>query len=489
MPGVMRDAFRILSAALLLFAMLAAHVSADDRQPLEIGTPIASELVSNGDSRVFREFRLDVSPDAVSLTLSLSGSPVPLEILVRDGGGTILAVHDSGTLGQDLELHRLGNPALPTGPLLVEVSYQPRSDDPSDIPPRIPFMIEARVADIELVSVVRPGAPVSGILDPERGMVGVYAVDVPANARVLRFDVAGAAGALDLYAFYEDLRGDLRSADHRSTGPLGQESLIIGGDSGRTLLPGRWYVAITDPFARRFLDSFELYTRFDEDPPEQLLEFPELSRGREGLAGVLDATVQVITPAGNGSGVLIGNGGYLLTNDHVLAGVEVGGLRPVIAMTLDPGVPPRELFRAIIVERDPVRDLALVRIESGLYGQPLPSGYRFPAVPVASARELEFGDSLTFTGYPRFGGRGSRATITVSRGIVAGFEVVPEGLVLKTDAAIGPGNSGGAAVNSRYELVGLPAEVMGLGSSGIGYIISSGMIPPRWLVLAGVRNE
>lgn len=485
----MRHCFRVLSLSLLLFSTLVVVLPADDRQPLEIGTPVASELVSNGDSRVFREYRLDVSPDAVSLTLSMSGSPVPLEILVRDGGGAILAVHDSGRLGENLELHRLGSPALPTGPLLVEVSYQPRSGDPGGVPSRIPFVIEAQVADIELASVVRPGARVSGILDPERGMVSVYAVDVPANARVLRFDVAGAAGALDLYVFYEDLRGDLRSADHRATSPLGQESLIIGGDSGRTLLPGRWYVAITDQTARRFVDSFELYTRFDEGPPEQLLEFPELVRGREGLPGVLDATVQVITPAGSGSAVLIGEAGYLLTNDHVLSGLGTGASLPVIALTLDPGVPPRELFRAIIVERDPVRDLALLRIESGLYGQPLPSGYRFPFVPVGSARELEFGDSLTFTGYPRFGGRGSRATITVSRGIVAGFEIVPEGLVLKTDAAIGPGNSGGAAVNSRYELVGLPAEVMGLGSSGIGYIISSGMIPPRWLILAGVSTE
>ncbi len=486
----MRKLFRVLFVSTLLSATLVFFLSADDQIPIETGSPLSSDLVLSGDTRVSREFRLTVPPDAVELTISVTESPVPLQVLVRTGGGSILSVHDSGQSAGSHRLHRLGTPALPTGPLLIEVSHQPDSSSVRTSPTRIPFVIDTRIARLELASVVRPGQSVSGTLEPGRGMVSVHAIDVPATAEVLRFDVAGAAGTIDLFAFYEDLRGDLRTADHRAVSPLGQESLVIGGSSGRVLIPGRWYVVVTDQTARRFVDSFELFVRFDADPPAELRAIPDIPSGRTGLQGVLDATAQVITSQGSGSAVFIGENGYLLTNDHVVSGPGIGGTGlPVIAMTLDRGVPPRELFRAIIVDRDPLRDLALLRVESGLYGQPLPDDIRFPSVPLTSARNLVYGETLTFTGYPRFGGRGSRATVTVSRGIVAGFEVVPEGMVLKTDATIGPGNSGGAAVNAAYELIGLPAEVMGLGSSGIGYIVSTDMIPPRWLLLAGAAGE
>ncbi len=481
--------FRSLFPIALLAVIVLQPLCGSDVIPVEAGIPVHGELAPERGARASREFRLTVPADAVSLSISVTDAPVPLEILVRTGSGSILAVHDTGQSGGSLVLQRLGTPALPTGPLLVEISFQARPSDVAQPPTRIPFVLEAELVMIELAEVLRPGQRGQGILEPDRGMVNAFAIDVPATADALRFDVSGAAGTLDLFVFFEELRGDLRTADHRSVSPLGQESILIGGDSGRTILPGRWFVVVTDQTARRFVDSFEVIASFDSDPPRELLGFPDLPLNRGGLQGVLDATVQVVTPRGSGSAVFISETGYLLTNQHVIADFSAGGWGlPVIAVTLDPGVPPRELFRAIVVEEDPVRDLALLRIESGLYGQPVPPGYLFPSIPVASPAGLTFGDTLLFTGYPRFGGRGSRATITVSSGIVAGFELVPDGLVLKTDATIGPGNSGGAAVNSRYELVGLPAEVMGLGSSGIGYIVSTGMIPPRWLALAGATR-
>src|SRR6185436_17888125 len=117
----------------------------------------------------------------------------------------------------------------------------------------------------------------------------------------------------------------------------------------------------------------------------------------------------------------------------------------VVSVSFDPRLPPVETYRGRVERTDTRLDLALVRITSGFYGQPLPPGYRFTTVELGSVPALQIGDPLWLVGYPSTGGMGSRVTIHCTHGVLSGFDRTDFGLLLKTDAEINSGNSGGAA--------------------------------------------
>ncbi len=131
------------------------------------------------------------------------------------------------------------------------------------------------------------------------------------------------------------------------------------------------------------------------------------------------------------------------------------------------------------VDRD--RDIALLRIHEGLYGQPLPGSYEFPYFRFSDAAEAIIGDNLYIIGYPAVGGTGSRATITVTRGIVSGFEQTYYGTLLKTDGEINTGSSGGACIGEDFKLIGLPTRIIEGDSGQLGYITPVSRLPKAWL--------
>jgi len=83
---------------------------------------------------------------------------------------------------------------------------------------------------------------------------------------------------------------------------------------------------------------------------------------------------------------------------------------------------------------------------------------------------------------PRSPPFGSLASVTLTRGVVSGFDTTKSGVVLKTDASIGAGNSGGAALDAGFHLIGVPvgavedAEV----TSQLGYVLPVSLIPAEW---------
>jgi len=122
-----------------------------------------------------------------------------------------------------------------------------------------------------------------------------------------------------------------------------------------------------------------------------------------------------------------------------------------------------------------------VQVTSGLYGQPLPAGYELPALALGEARSLAIGEPLWLVGYPATGGTGSRVTISATRGIVSGYENADFGRLVKTDAEITRGNSGGAAIDERGLLVGVPSSTVENGSGQIGYVHPIDALPEAWL--------
>ena len=162
-----------------------------------------------------------------------------------------------------------------------------------------------------------------------------------------------------------------------------------------------------------------------------------------------------------GSGVVIDEEGYLLTNDHVVRRADK------ITVKFCTGT---NTYTASVVASDPKRDVALLKLNA-------PPGEKFKAIQLAREDDLMLGETVLALGNP-FGLGGS-----VSRGILSSkSRMLPkEGEPLdipnwlQVDAPINVGNSGGPLVNLRGELIGINVavlgEVMGQRAQGIGFAI------------------
>ncbi len=157
--------------------------------------------------------------------------------------------------------------------------------------------------------------------------------------------------------------------------------------------------------------------------------------------------------AGLGSGVIVSNDGYILTNNHVVESADA------IEVALNDG----RKFKAKVVGTDPESDLAVVRISS-------PD--KLPVITFATGDSMRVGDVVLAIGNPFGVGQ------TVTSGIVSALGRSHLGIntfenFIQTDAAINPGNSGGALVDSNGNLVGINTAIYSQsgGSMGIGFAI------------------
>lgn len=150
---------------------------------------------------------------------------------------------------------------------------------------------------------------------------------------------------------------------------------------------------------------------------------------------------------GTGSGVIISSDGYIVTNNHVVNGADE------LTVTLEDN---RE-FNARIIGTDPNTDLALIKI----------NGKNLPTLPIGDSDKIKVGEWVIAVGNP-FG-----LNNTVTAGIVSakGRSLYQNGVesFIQTDAAINRGNSGGALVNTKGELIGINAMLYSETGSYAGY--------------------
>lgn len=175
--------------------------------------------------------------------------------------------------------------------------------------------------------------------------------------------------------------------------------------------------------------------------------FGEMFGNRGG--GQRQERVRTPERVGFGSGVIISKDGYIVTNNHVIDKADV------ISVKLNDG---RE-FKGRVIGTDPSTDLALVKIE----------GEDLPTIPVGDSDQLKIGEWVLAVGNP------FNMTSTVTAGIVSAkarsLGVYNNGVesFIQTDAAINQGNSGGALVNARGELVGINSVLYSPTGSYSGY--------------------
>ena len=159
---------------------------------------------------------------------------------------------------------------------------------------------------------------------------------------------------------------------------------------------------------------------------------------------------------GFGSGVIVSPDGYILTNNHVVGDADE------VTVTL----PDKTDYRAEVVGRDPLSDLAVIRVKA----------HDLPAAKLGSSDELKVGEWIVAAGNP-FG-----LTDTITAGIVSAkgrsnMRIAEYEDFIQTDAAINPGNSGGPLVNLRGEVVGINTAIAsrGGGNNGVGFAIPINM--------------
>src|SRR3954447_20960620 len=186
-------------------------------------------------------------------------------------------------------------------------------------------------------------------------------------------------------------------------------------------------------------------------------------------------------PAGDGSGVVLTPDGYILTNSHVVDGARDGGRASF--------VDGREL-RFSVVGSDPFSDLAVLRADEG----------GLEPAELGDAERLRVGQLVVAIGNPNgFAGSVTAGVISaLGRSLPArsGRTARVIDNVIQTDAALNPGNSGGALVDGRGKVVGVNTAVAGIGLGLavpinaatrriVGALMSEGRVRRSYLGIAG----
>lgn len=193
------------------------------------------------------------------------------------------------------------------------------------------------------------------------------------------------------------------------------------------------------------------------------------SRNRGGLDDWLDQFFDFGPQSGiipeqraSGSGVLISDDGYIVTNNHVVSD-QNGGVAGEIMVTLHN----KKTYKARLIGKDPSSDIAVLKID----------GNSFPYLVYGNSDDVKLGQWVLAIGYPL------TLETTVTAGIVSakgrsiginerqtrGTNVSPVESFIQTDAAVNQGNSGGALVTTDGKLVGINSAILAPNGTYAGY--------------------
>ncbi len=153
----------------------------------------------------------------------------------------------------------------------------------------------------------------------------------------------------------------------------------------------------------------------------------------------------------SGSGVIISNDGYIVTNNHVISGASE------VSITLDN----KQNYTAKVIGSDPTTDIALLKVDAK----------ELPFLTYGNSDDIQVGEWVLAVGNP------FNLNSTVTAGIVSAkarnINILSQQYsiesFIQTDAAVNPGNSGGALVNTKGELIGINTAIASQTGSYVGY--------------------
>nr|PZN67531.1 MAG: hypothetical protein DIU62_06300 [Pseudomonadota bacterium] len=252
--------------------------------------------------------------------------------------------------------------------------------------------------------------------------------------------LGGVVVAFAALKFWPDLAAPAPRISGDAAGALSRPASGTAGDDDAWLQPAASFAAAVRRSAPAVVS---IYTRRAEPVPR--------AAGRPG---------EPVTPRfldGLGSGVIVDAEGHIVTNQHVIRNSD-----QILVQLADGREAPVE-----VVGSDPDTDIAVLKID-------LPD---LPVMPLGRSDTVQVGDVVLAIGNPL------GLSQTVTAGIISATGRAELGIVtfedfIQTDAAINEGNSGGALVNTRGELIGINTAVLGRSrdAEGIGIAIPVGMV-------------
>jgi Do/DeqQ family serine protease len=229
---------------------------------------------------------------------------------------------------------------------------------------------------------------------------------------------------------------------------VGQDARVVPSSPGQITLS---YAPIVKRVAPAVVNVYAARVVENRNP---LLDDPLFRRFFGGPGGPREQVQRSL-----GSGVIVDNGGLIVTNNHVIEGADQVKI----------SLADKREFEAEIVLKDSRSDLAVLRVKD--------AHERFPAIELTDSDALQVGDVVLAIGNPFGVGQ------TVTHGIVSAVARTQVGITdyqffIQTDAAINPGNSGGALVDMAGRMVGINTAIFSRsgGSQGIGFAIPANMV-------------
>ena len=458
----------------------------------------AVTLPARGDRWV--TWRVHVPEGARSLLVTTRGAGADVDVFLRHGQAIEDYQRDpdhradSERRDETLWVGRRSRPPLRPGVYWLDIV---RAVDEGVGPFEVTVRFDAerpppQPASASPLQPLRLGERVEVEIDRAERKAARFRFEVPAGARRLHVAVLRATRDVDLFlrrggpvTDYDDDEG----SDWRAKTPRLNERLTVDGASSPPLRPGAYELDVASLVSSDARVRLALVVTLDDPPvllPEDLRlpPFP-LPADATPLERALRATVQVESESGSGSGTCLSPRGLVVTNYHVLE--DEGELRREGIFVSFPDAldePPAQVLLMRVAFADQALDLALLEPVSDALDRRLPADLRLPFLRLGGA--LRLGEELTVAGYPSVGGDESRSSVTVTRGVVSGFQREGDRRVwVKTDARINAGNSGGSGLrrgpDGAFELVAVPTRELIEDDDEIGYCRPVGVLPPAWL--------
>jgi len=160
----------------------------------------------------------------------------------------------------------------------------------------------------------------------------------------------------------------------------------------------------------------------------------------------------------SGSGVIISEDGYIVTNNHVISDGQSG-----VASEINVTLHNRKTYKAKVIGNDPNFDLAVLKID----------GHDFPFMLYGNSDEAQLGQWVLAVGYPLSLETTVTAGIISAKGRTIGINSrqgqAPVESFIQTDAAVNQGNSGGALINTNGQLIGINSAILAPSGTYAGY--------------------
>lgn len=327
-------------------------------------------------------------------------------------------------------------------------------------------------------------------------------------ANAYPFEVSGSGSVtldlqspdFDTYLYIFDTAGNLvEENDDRSESDFNALLTV-------SLEPGS-YIALTSSYGVLEEGSYDLDvtgTTLSDAVPLAAVAFAEsedvrlldlegaIARMQEPSDGPWRSVLQVYRGGATGSGTVMNADGLILTNYHVIED-ELGEEPPVyVGIALDVDQPVTPLFQATIERSSSEDDLALLQVTGTLLGDALPNDLRFQPLTLGDVSEVNLGDPITVIGFPGTTAIQARGAsyLTLTQGVISAIlSRYSKRYDIISDVTVNSGNSGGAALNSKGELIAIPTGTVSDGGgsdiNSAAVLRSVAAIPDEWLSLIG----